>query len=235
MRIIGFAAAVCVVCSLLLSAAAVTLGPLQQANRAHDMNLNILRALGVRTVGPDGEPLSKDAVARIFEDSITTKVLDRNGNVVADKDVMDLPRDERNNEEKEYLPLYVFERDGVHRYCFPVTGRGLWSTLYGYLAVEDDLATIAGLTFYAHGETPGLGAEISEPWFSSQFTNEVKELYTEGEPVDFRVMKSRGMTPPGTPHAVDGPSGATMTSKGVQALLNADFALYNRYFETLRN
>ncbi len=101
--------------------------------------------------------------------------------------------------------------------------------LYGYLALEADLETIAGISFYKHGETPGLGAEIEKDWFLSQFTG--KKLYAEGAATDFSVVK------PGTKlnsHSVDGISGATLTGKGVQALIQKDAGAYAEYFNSIK-
>ncbi|MDX1315152.1 MAG: FMN-binding protein, partial [Eudoraea sp.] len=104
---------------------------------------------------------------------------------------------------------------------FPVSGKGLWSTLYGYFALEPDAKTVRGITFYQHGETPGLGAEIEKDWFQSKFAG--KKLFESGQPTEFRVTK------PGSAsgdYAVDGISGATLTAKGVESLLRHDAALY---------
>ena len=133
-------------------------------------------------------------------------------------------------ENRSRLPLYVWKQDGeITMYAFPISGKGLWSMLYGYLALEADLETIAGISFYKHGETPGLGAEIEKDWFLTQFAG--KKLYTGGEPAEFVVAK------PGYAagdSAVDGISGATLTGKGVEILLRRDASLYANYFNHIK-
>lgn len=129
------------------------------------------------------------------------------------------------------LPLYAWTEDGdgkPSKYAFPISGRGLWSLLEGYVALESDLETIAGITFYKHSETPGLGAEIDTAWFQQQFVG--KKLYADGIATDFVVAKP-GMAK--GDREVDGISGATLTGKGVQALLRKDARRYADYFNQL--
>ncbi len=101
--------------------------------------------------------------------------------------------------------------------------------LYGYLSLDSDLESIAGISFYKHGETPGLGAEIEKVWFQSQFAG--KKLYADGKPTDFLITKP-GYASGDT--AVDGISGATITGKGVQKLVQKDAAVYATYFNSIK-
>ncbi len=114
--------------------------------------------------------------------------------------------------------VYFVRRRGegpVQQVVLPVYGKGLWSTLYGYLALKDDLNTVQGLTFYQHGETPGLGGEVDNPRWKAQWVG--KKLYDDqGDPAA-EVFK--GPAPPENTHAVDGLSGATITSRGVTNLV----------------
>jgi len=198
-----FAAIVCVSCSLLLSGTAAGLKKLQQANEEFDVKRNIVKAFGINI----GE-MTRTEIEATFEKHVT-------------------------EESADDLPLYTWTEDGAEqpsKYAFPISGKGLWSMLYGYLSLESDLKTIAGITFYKHGETPGLGAEIEKDWFQSQFAG--KQLYSNGTPTDFLVTK------PGSAqgdHAVDGISGATLTGKGVQALIQKDAAAYANYFNQKGN
>ena len=115
------------------------------------------------------------------------------------------------------------------KYAFPISGKGLWSMMYGYLSIDSDLETVAGISFYKHGETPGLGAEIVKSWFSSQFSG--KKLYADGRPTDFRVLKPGSVL---DQSSVDGISGSTITSKGVEALIKRDAATYADYFNNIK-
>jgi Na+-transporting NADH:ubiquinone oxidoreductase subunit C len=201
-----FAATVCISCSLLLSGAAAGLRSLQEANQEFDQHRNIVKAFGV-----DISAISRPEIEATFEEHVQQVDAGSDG---------------------QELPVYTWTETGADqpsKYAFPISGKGLWSMLYGYIALESDLETIAGLTFYKHGETPGLGAEIEKSWFQNQFPG--KKLYVDGAPTEFVIAK------PGAAkgdHAVDGISGATLTGKGVQALLRKDAAAYADYFNQIR-
>ncbi|VGO17955.1 NADH:ubiquinone reductase (Na(+)-transporting) subunit C [Pontiella sulfatireligans] len=201
-RTLVFAGVTCIVVSLLLSVTASVLKPAQQANEAFDVKRNIVKAFGI-----DISSLDRPGIEASFEKHVAK---DKAGD----------------------LPIFTWTDEGADKaskYAFPISGKGLWSMLYGYLSLEADLETIAGISFYKHGETPGLGAEIEKPWFLSQFTG--KKLYNEGTAVDFLVVKPG--TPP-TETSVDGISGATLTGKGVQALIQKDAAAYAEYFKSIK-
>ena len=131
-------------------------------------------------------------------------------------------------------PLYRWKKeDGSTLYCFPMSGVGLWSTIYSYMALEKDLETIKGVTFYGHKETPGLGGEASKPWFMNNFAG--KTLIQDGNVVSFEVVKGKELDkyPDGNKSAVDGMAGATITGKGIQDFINEDVQKYNRYFQNV--
>ena len=199
-RTIIFATVVCISCSLLLSGTAAGLKGLQEANKAFDVKRNIVKAFGI-----DIGEMKRPEIEATFAEHVS-------------------------EETAGDLPLYTWTENGtIEKYAFPISGKGLWSTLYGYLALDADLETIAGISFYKHGETPGLGAEIEKDWFLSQFKG--KKLYADGAPTDFAVEK------PGTSlneSAVDGISGATLTGNGVEALINKDAAQYANYFNSIK-
>lgn len=197
-----FAGIVCVTCSLLLSGTAAALRNMQQANEAFDVKRNIVKAFGIDISG-----MERPEIESTFEQHVTEL-------------------------ETDGKPLFTWTDEGdqtASKYAFPISGKGLWSMLYGYLSLSADLETIAGISFYKHGETPGLGAEIEKSWFQTQFTG--KKLYESGVPTAFKVQK------PGSSldsRSVDGISGATLTGKGVEALLRKDAAAYAAYFNSIR-
>ena len=201
-RTITFAAVICITCSLLLSGTAAGLKGRQEANKAYDVKRNIVKAFGI-----DIGEMKRPEIEATFEKHVS-------------------------EETAGDLPLYIWTDDGADepsKYAFPISGKGLWSTLYGYLALNADLETIAGISFYKHGETPGLGAEIEKNWFLVQFKG--KRLYKDGKPLDFTIAK------PGTAQgesSVDGISGATLTGNGVEALLRKDAARYADYFNQIK-
>ena len=110
------------------------------------------------------------------------------------------------------------ENDAPTMIILQVWGQGLWSTMYGYLALSNDGVTIEGLTFYTHGETPGLGGEVDNPRWKALWPGR-KAFDDQGEPA-IEVVKGSPGPPSEAPHKVDALSGATITSNGVQYLLN---------------
>ncbi len=114
-----------------------------------------------------------------------------------------------------YATVYLLKENSYIKYIIlPVYGSGMWSTLYGYLALESDGNTVAGLKFHEHGETPGLGGKIDDPSWLNQWRG--KNVYDNGVPV---IKVARRKAPLGSKHEVDGLSGATLTGQGVTNLL----------------
>lgn len=227
--VIVFATAVCVVCSLLLSATASTLKAKQDFNVELDRKVNVLKAFGVAVQDESGRRISADEVARYFTDHIRDIVLDAATGQPIDG-VTSGQVDAKELRDHTKLPLYLWTENGeVTKYAFPTSGKGLWSTIYGYLALEKDLATIAGVTFYRHGETPGLGGEVEKDWFQANFRG--KKVFEGGERLRFEVVKGDAGD---SDHAVDGISGATLTGKGVTRFVNRDLDLYEPYFRLHR-
>ncbi|QBG47031.1 NADH:ubiquinone reductase (Na(+)-transporting) subunit C [Verrucomicrobia bacterium S94] len=204
-RTLVFAAGTCLVVSLLLSVTAAALKPAQVANEKLDVKKNIIKAFGI--------DLSNKAewTPEKIEETFATYIADASS---------------------DGLLVYTWTDEGSDtpsKYAFPISGKGLWGDIYGYLALQSDLETIAGISFYKHVETPGLGAEIEKPWFQNDFKG--KKLYDDGVPTEFKVVK------PGAEKddsSVDGISGATLTGKGVQAFIRKDAATYAEYFNTLK-
>ena len=234
-NVLTFAAIVCITCSVLLSGAAALLEKRQAYNIELDRKINVLKAFGVDVVDEKGRKiLTGDEVDGYFKEYISEVVLDgKTGDIIRGKTTTDLSMNDLKR--KTMLPLYKWtEKGSVKKYAFPISGKGLWSTLYGYMALEDDLSTIIGITFYKHGETPGLGGECDQPWFQNAFKG--KLVWENGKLLPFEVVKGEvaNKYPSGNDHAVDGISGATITSKGIQTFLRSDLALYDNYFRTIR-
>lgn len=236
---IGFVGAVAVVCSLLLSLAATALKPRQDQNVELEIKKNILKSFEKLP-----EKASAVQVIDFFKGNIEGLVVTSAGEAVADVAVETVkPEDEEKDKGKAAnnlsLPLYILKEDGAAAaYAVPVFGKGLWSTLRGYLSLEKDLRTIRGLTFYDQGETPGLGAEIGNSEWQAKWRGKLT-LDETGKLVSVMVVKGKVLdrfapSDPMVPHCVDGISGATLTCKGVTALLAKDLAKYEPYFKTLR-
>ncbi|MGD8976398.1 MAG: Na(+)-translocating NADH-quinone reductase subunit C [Gammaproteobacteria bacterium] len=229
LKTVTIATLLCLVCSVVVSATAVSLKPLQQRNAILAMKQEILRVAGLDD--PD------QSVEASFA-SIETLIIDLStGQVAADIDpaTFDLQKASRNPETSEaipagqdiaslgrrplYAPVYVVREDGdPGMLIFPVSGYGLWSTMYGFLALEGDANTVAGLTFYQDAETPGLGAEINNPRWQRKWVG--KRVFDADGGVALRVIK--GAVNPGAADAeyqVDGISGATPTGTGVSRMI----------------
>lgn len=133
------------------------------------------------------------------------------------------------------LPLFVAEKDGKKIYIIPVRGNGLWDAIWGYIALNDDLKSINGVYFDHKGETPGLGANITETFFTNDFKGE--SIYdASGAFKGIEISKSNAdpNNEDKKDNQVDAISGATITGNGVGAMINSGIKAYLPYFETLK-
>lgn len=230
-KTIFMALAVCLSCSIVVAASAVGLRPLQVANQAADRIRNIVEVSGLAQPGDD--------IMRVFSQIEAKMVRLSDGSIVPDMDVKTfdiqraakdasmsraLPRSEdRANikRQPDVMPVYIVRdaNGGVKTLILPIHGAGLWSTLYGFLALEGDLRTTQGLKFYQHAETPGLGGEVDNPNWRAQWRGKV--VYDDQwQP---RIQLAKGSVDPSDPnaiHKVDGLAGATLTTRGVENLIN---------------
>lgn len=128
----------------------------------------------------------------------------------------------RDKEEGQY-PVYIAEVDGSKKYIFGMSGAGLWGPIWGYISINDDGSTIYGVDFSHQGETPGLGAEITKPWFKERFDN--KHIFMDDvySPV---VVEKRGSQ---LPNGVDAISGSTLTSNGVNDMIRNSMKVYEQF------
>jgi Na+-transporting NADH:ubiquinone oxidoreductase subunit C len=229
--VFGFAIGVCLVCSILLSAVTETLRKPQEINAELEVKRNILKA--VKLQKPVTAKTPKSEALQVYVDKITEEVIDLKGNVVEGKKPKDLT-----DKDTDLLALYVYKEGGkVIAYAYPIIGQGLWSTLYGYLAIDADGSTVRGITFYKHGETPGLGAEIEKDWFQNDFVGktifDVKDkkvtpiVVVKGKASD--IYKGEELK-----YHVDGITAATLTGIGVTDLLAKWINIYEPYFSKVR-
>ncbi|MGH1487494.1 MAG: Na(+)-translocating NADH-quinone reductase subunit C [Cellvibrionaceae bacterium] len=223
----------CIVCSIVVSTAAVMLKPAQIANKAKDFKVNILKAGGLYKQGiADGKSIDE-----IFE-GVTIKVVDLDTGKYTDavdvdsydqrkagkdpklSDALSADNDlAKISSREKYSKVYLInDGDEVKKVILPVKGYGLWSTMYGFISLEPDLNTVSGLTFYEHGETPGLGGEIDNPGWKAIWPG--KKIYKDDSTVALTVIKGQvNNSTPEPEYKVDGLSGATLTSKGVDNLV----------------
>ena len=233
-RTLTVALLVCLVCSVFVAGAAVALRPTQEANRQLDKQRSILAIAGL---GKEGS--SAREVRDLYAQRITARVVDLETGTFTDEldpatfdplaaakdpklssalpgqqDIASIKRRER------YSTVYMVESDGeLQTLVLPVRGYGLWSTLHGFVAVKGDLNTVAGFGFYQHGETPGLGGEVDNPKWKSLWLG--KSLFDENGKLAVQIVKGNvDAQSPKAIHQVDGLAGATLTSNGVNNLLN---------------
>ena len=216
--------AVCLVCSIIVSGAAVGLRPMQIANKAIDKQNKILDVAGLTT---------NKTIPEIFASNIETKLVDlatgkfvstpdavkydqrkaakdpaMSVKLTADQNVAKIGR--RANLATVYL---VSDDSGVlQRIIIPVHGAGLWSTMYAFVAVKPDGNTVEAITYYEQGETPGLGGEVQNPRWTGLFVG--KELFDANGNPAIKIVK--GQAAADSKHEIDGLSGATLTSVGVE-------------------
>ena len=197
--VVLFALSVALVFSVLITAAATMLKPRQQENMALDKRTNLLEAANLIPEDTDPTP---DDIKRIYDTHI------REVHVSPRGQIMTSPMDNS-------LQLYLIHSDQqVQGYIVPITTRGLWGKIYGYLAFDQDGQTVAGFSVYNHSETPGLGGEIESNWFQNNFKGK-KILNDHNQFVSVGIAKGRAENLPEQlqDHYVDGISGATLTGR----------------------
>ncbi len=240
-KTIGVAIGVCLVCSILVSLAFVQLKPIQDQNKELDKLKNILQAGGIKADG-------NADVKAVYEKNIEPVIIDlKSGEVVtdpeekikpenfdiealakdpeysssipSDKDIADIKR-----HPDKMIVYNVKDPEGsgkIIKRIFPLYGRGLWSTMYGLLALDKNMSTIRGFTFYKHEETPGLGGEVDNPKWKALW-NDKTAFEISGDKVDLKIEVIKGQVVKGRPEAeyqIDGLSGSTLTTRGVNNLV----------------
>ena len=221
----------CIVCSVVVSLAAVQLKPAQERNKELDFKSNILTAAGLYEEGKSVEELFEKIQPRMvdlesgkFTDAIDVDEFDQRE---AAKDpelstALNKQQDIANIIRREdYAKVYTVQnaQGDIETIVLPIKGYGLWSTLYGFIALQEDANTVVGLGYYEHGETAGLGGEVDNPRWKALWPG--KEIYNDNGNVDIQVVKGAvDASDPNAEHKVDGLSGASLTSKGVQNMLH---------------
>ncbi len=219
----------CLACSIIVSAAAVLLRPVQAVNAELDRKRNIVTVAGLLDEGGDVEAAFANVERRMVDletGEFTDEFMDTGYDqyvaardpalsmaIPADEDIAGIGRRAR------YAEVYlVGDANEFDQIILPIHGLGLWSTLYGFVSLESDLTTIAGLKFYDHAETPGLGGEVDNPAWQAKWPG--KLAYDESGEVKIEVVKGVvDNNASDAAYAVDGLAGATLTSRGVSQLL----------------
>jgi Na+-transporting NADH:ubiquinone oxidoreductase subunit C len=230
--IIGFAVAVCLVCSVVVATSAVGLKERQEVNKVLDRQSKVLAVAGLMQ---EGEALPPAQIQQLFEENIKAQVVKLETGEYDEKieietfDQLKASKDPETSSEAKpnkakvlrmphhALVYKLMKGNDVDLLILPVEGKGLWSTLYGFIALEKDAQTIRGITFYQHGETPGLGGEVDNPGWKSKWKGR-KAFDEKGVPA-ITVIKGSAGSAEEAPYKVDGISGATITANGVTYLV----------------
>ena len=230
--VILFAIGLTVVFGGALSLASVGLKPLQDKQVEIDTKKKILGAvMDISAIEDPNELLA------LYNEKVQSLVIDINGNeITTDEKGNPIVAEEVNIQKNSKLdaadrayPVFMFSENGseINAYIFPTFGSGLWDWISGFIALEQDLNTVLGIAFDHKGETPGLGARITEATVQERYIG--KQIFnTQGELVSIMMLKGEGNTGLNE-HQVDGMSGATITGKGVNAMLRDYLECYQAF------
>ncbi|MCD7937196.1 MAG: NADH:ubiquinone reductase (Na(+)-transporting) subunit C [Tannerellaceae bacterium] len=201
--------------AVVLAVTSQSLKPLQNENEANDKRQQILRSINVDVSAIEAQARYDELITDAFLINPAGEKV--NGNAF-DTDVVKASR-------QQLYPVFVAKVNGETKYIMALYGAGLWGPIWGYISVNDDKNTVFGADFSHQGETPGLGAEIVRPDFSSQFVG--KELFKNGQFKSIAVVKP-GKSAAGQDY-VDGISGGTITSQGVDLMLLNSLSGYENF------
>lgn len=219
-----FAIVMVIVVGSILAFAATSLQPIQYENMRQEKMQNILATVGVETDRAGAESLYGQYITEEI-------VLDANGEVRTGIEAfdVDLAKEIKRNKDEQNFPLYIADVEGEKFYIIPLRGAGLWNAIFGYIALKDDVNTVKGVVFDHLGETPGLGAEITQVWFQERYADE-KIFDGSGNLVGISAPKGAPSTSKDD-NRVDSISGATITVDGVTDMISERLQHYLAYFK----
>ncbi|MDA1008965.1 MAG: NADH:ubiquinone reductase (Na(+)-transporting) subunit C [Bacteroidetes bacterium] len=219
-----FASIMVIIVAAALAYAAIGLKPFQDSNIVLEKKQNILTSVGIT--------IDRENAAAKYSEYIKSEiVLNNKGEEVEGSAFdIDLSKEMKKDVNTQLLPLFISQIDGATSYIIPLRGKGLWGPIWGFIALKDDLTTVYGAVFDHKGETPGLGAEINQPFFQEPFAG--KTIFEGLNFTSIKVVKV-GYSK-GDMHAVDGISGGTITSDGVTDMLSERLSMYLAYFEKIK-
>ncbi len=234
--ILMYAMVMTLVLGTVLASVSEVLKPRQTEEKDFEkMKFILASALGNETINA----LSREAVSEMYTQRVKDFVVNAAGEMqdgmTADQVIVG--KEYKKSKSERVLPIYSIgseeNPDQTAFYVVPVYGFGLWDNIWGYVALESDLATIKGVIFDHKGETPGLGARITEAEIQQRFVGK-KLLDASGDFQSVAMQKGEGNDYSSNEHRVDGMSGATLTAVGVNNMIHDYFELYYNYFNTLK-
>ena len=240
---LGFVLIVTLVLGTMLSFTKDSVKSLQDQNLKADVQKTILRSLNFE----ENLLESNESIEQTFKNYIDAKCVNVEGEIVeCNIEEVDIEKNE------ETLPIYIrMNNEKIEGIALPIAGKGLWSTIFGYIALNPDTDSVLGIQFYKHGETPGLGGEVEKKWFTDNFVNHpIKESNGEityvpkkirnenGKIISISVIKGGvdySKSNKSAIHQVDGISGATVTADGVSDFLLEDLLRYEKTLDKIRD
>jgi Na+-transporting NADH:ubiquinone oxidoreductase subunit C len=232
-----FATISCVFCSILLSGANVLLKERQDINKKIDEQRNVLMAAKLADSETTAESIATFFAASEGEKALVNGFMIKSATGEKDESVSVEAYLKKPKDYKDHSLVYECTLKGKESYILPIVGVGLWGKMYGFLALKPNGDEVLGISFYKHQETPGLGAKITDDWFKEQFEGK-RLLEKEGDYDSYKGItvlkgfKVANLSEAEKPYAVDGISGATITSVGVMDIMKKDIReKYLPYFK----
>ncbi len=219
-----------VIVGVLLSVAATSLQPIQSLNIRNEKMQNILSTVGV-------EGISREEAQAKFDEVIKEQIViksDGSVNEGVKAFDIDIKSEMKKPVAEQNFPLFVAELNNEKFYIVPLRGAGLWNAIWGYISIKDDFNTVKGISLDHAGETPGLGAEITQSWFKERFVGE-KIYNSENKLVGVTVQKNNNNSTDKDDNKVDAISGATITGDGVTNMIVERLSHYDNYFSSKKS
>lgn len=217
-----YAAIMVILVAAVLASVSMALKPKQVMNTEIEKKQSILASVNIESTPADADKIYAEKIVKQYVVNI------KGEQVEGDAFNIDLKKERAKAHEDMLLPVFECQTSDGLKYILPLRGAGLWGPIWGFISVNEDMNTIYGANFDHQGETPGLGAEISTPIFEKPFVG--KKIFDEtGKLVSILVAKVGQEAP--EEHKVDGISGGTITSKGLEKMLLDDFTSYQEFFK----
>ena len=217
-----YAAIMVIFVAAVLASVAMALKPKQVLNTEIEKKQNILASVNIQSTAADAEKIYAEKIVNQYVVNVKGEQVD------GDAFNIDLKKERAKKHEDMLLPVFECQTSDGLKYILPLRGTGLWGPIWGFISVNEDMNTIYGANFDHQGETPGLGAEISTKAFQAPFKG--KKIFDETGKLVSIVVAKVGQEAPAE-HKVDGISGGTITSKGLEKMLLDDFTSYQEFFK----
>ena len=216
------------VVAVILSILATSLAPQITKNNETKKQMDLLASIGVESTRANAKDMYQKYIG-----SNPSYVINNKGEVIEgsafDIDIRTQHRDRSITEDAKKYPLFIATVDGQTLYIVPMVGKGLWGPIWGYVSLKDDKRTIYGVSYDHLGETPGLGAEIKQKFFTDRYLAET----VADEELNYTTIKIVKDGSGVQPQKVDGITGGTITSKGVEEMVNRTMEIYLNYLKTI--